>query len=65
MKFTAERIQELDHLTMSIEQVAREFGVSWSAAAARACALGLATRQDLDAILELAQQERVARILSE
>lgn len=62
---TPQRLQELDRMTLVIDQMAQEFRVTWHAAALRALSLGLITRDDLDGIRALAKAEAVERVLRE
>jgi hypothetical protein len=57
------RLQYLDRMTVIIDRLAQEFGVSWRTAALRAISLDLMTKQDLDDIADLARQERFMEAL--
>lgn len=65
MKTHAARIHQLDVITVQIDQLAKEFHVSWRNAALRAVSLNLITMQDLHDIQNLALQEQVSRKIME
>lgn len=56
----AQRLEELDRITVLIDHMAQLFGVSWRHASWRARDLNLVSQQDLDDIHDLAQQEKLA-----
>jgi hypothetical protein len=60
-----DRIKYLDQITVIIDQMASEFGVTWRTAALRAVSLNLITMQDLKDIQDLCVQEHVAARLQE